>query len=275
MLSTKSSLPVWPYSGAVRQTDRHDGADKPAARGKALAQAEHGADRDGKDHVHRVLAHDRGENAGGRRDDVAHGQRRAADLAVDRRADLGVVEIDLRLLQRRLGAFDLRLKRLLARKRRVDARLLAGGRVEKLLGAAQRHRGIDELRLEIVDRRLLCRDVGLERRLLEPVEQVALLDLGALVEGALLDEGGDARDQVHAVGRLDAADEFERRAHRLRRDRGDADRGRAAGTRLLRRRGQRRGERQEQRQDGRGTCHPCDISPRRSNNCSLRATIIV
>jgi hypothetical protein len=41
-------------------------------------------------------------------DVVAGGHGGAADLAVDRRADLGVVEVDARLLELRLGAQDLR-----------------------------------------------------------------------------------------------------------------------------------------------------------------------
>ena len=67
-----------------------------------------------------------------------------------------------------------------------------------------------KLRLELRDRRLLCLDVGLKRCLLEPVEHVALFHLRAFGEERAVDEGGDARDEIDAVGRLDAADEFAR-----------------------------------------------------------------
>ena len=64
------------------------------------------------------------------------------------------------------------------------------------------------LRLELGDIGLVVIDLGLERRLLEQIEEVALLDLGALDKQPLFEKGGDPGDQRHPPDRLDAADEF-------------------------------------------------------------------
>src|SRR5437763_1861478 len=69
----------------------------------APLQLDHGARRHREDDEHRVLADDRHQGAGRRADIVAGRDRGAADLAVDRRADLGVVEVDAGLLELRLG----------------------------------------------------------------------------------------------------------------------------------------------------------------------------
>src|SRR6266516_759196 len=55
-----------------------------------------------KDHIDGVLADDRRELSGRGVDQIAHGEIRKSDPSIDRRADLRVAEIDLRLLERRL-----------------------------------------------------------------------------------------------------------------------------------------------------------------------------
>ena len=66
------------------------------------------ADREG--HIHRVPADDHGQRAAVRADDVALGQLGAADLAGDRRGDLGVAEVDVGGLQVGIGDDDLALR---------------------------------------------------------------------------------------------------------------------------------------------------------------------
>ena len=138
---------------------------KPPFARIAAAQVERGALRHREQHVHRVLADDRRQRAAGRRDDIAFGDRGAADLAVDRRADLGVAEVDLGGLQLRLRAGDLRRKGALRGERGVDGRLLPGGRASTASGPARRVScGIAVLRLELLDGRLGAVDLRLKRR---------------------------------------------------------------------------------------------------------------
>ena len=51
-------------------------------------------------------------------------------------------------------------------------------------------------------------DLRLERRLLEEVEEITLLDLGAFDEEPLFEKGGDPGDQRHPPHCLNAADEL-------------------------------------------------------------------
>ena len=146
--------------------------------------------------------------AGARRDDVADGDRGAADLAVDRRTDLGVGEIDLRLFLLCLRRQHLGRVGQHGGARRIDGGLLAGWRLDQRFGALKRQRGIRELRLGLLHGCFLGFQIGLERRLLQHVEQVALLHLGAFDEVPLFQERGDAGDQIDPVHRGDAADEF-------------------------------------------------------------------
>ncbi len=64
------------------------------------------------------------------------------------------------------------------------------------------------LRLQLGDIGLAVVDLGLERRLLEQIKEVALLDLGALDKQPLFEKGGDPGNQRHPPDRLDAADEL-------------------------------------------------------------------
>ncbi len=67
-------------------------------------------------------------------------------------------------------------------------------------------------------------DVGTERALLEPVKQVAFLDLGAFLEQHLVDEGRNPGDHVDPLGGHDAAGIFGRFGNRLALGRRDTDR---------------------------------------------------
>jgi hypothetical protein len=55
----------------------------------------------------------------------------------------------------------------------------------------------------------LCRiDVRLKGRLLDPIQQIALLYLGSFGEEPLFKEASDARHEIHAIHRLDASDKL-------------------------------------------------------------------
>ena len=64
------------------------------------------------------------------------------------------------------------------------------------------------------DRRLLDVHGCLERRALQRVKQIALLDVGTFREKLLVQKGGHARYDVDAVDRLNTAVEFVAVGHR-------------------------------------------------------------
>ena len=86
--------------------------------------------------------------------------------------------------------------------------MLAGDGLQQILRALERQLGIAVLRFELRDIRLVGVDLRLKRRLLEEVEEIALLDLGALDKQPLFEKGGDPGDQRHPPDRLDAADKL-------------------------------------------------------------------
>ena len=118
------------------------------------------------------------------RHDIADGHRGAADLAVDRRADFGVVEIDLRLLLLRLRGKQLRLVDSFVGARAIDRRLLAGGCVQQRFGAAEKDRGVRSCALSCSTAASLAATSASNGPLLELVEQIAVLDFRAFHESA-------------------------------------------------------------------------------------------
>ena len=123
-MSRKSVSPGSRIDAAVGQPDAH--GDMPvlvAELGDPALVVEHLALARLEDDVDRVLAHDRRERAGGRPDQIADGEVREADATVDRRANLGIAEIDLRLLERRLGFQNVGLRRRLVGGALIDRRL--------------------------------------------------------------------------------------------------------------------------------------------------------
>ena len=168
----------------------------------------------------------------------------AADAAVDRRADVGVAEVDLRLRQRRphlqhLGPAGVE-RRLVLVDDRLRAPLLPGqlelsGILQVGVGRLGLGRG--EVRLRLVDLRL-------ELHLLELVKQLARLDVLTFAEQHLVEKALDASAHVDLVDRLDPPDEFEGLADPLQRCRAYADgRRRRRGGLLL---GVAAGENQDQ-----------------------------
>ena len=81
-------------------------------------------------------------------------------------------------------------------------------RLQQVLRALERQLGIGVLRLQLRHIRLVSLDLRLKRRLLEAVEEIALLDLGALDEEPLFEKRADPGNERHPTHRLDAADEL-------------------------------------------------------------------
>jgi hypothetical protein len=149
--------------------------------------------------VNRVLADDGGKHAAARPDEIAYGQQRAADAAIDRRVDVGVAQFQLRPLQLRLqlcevsaglvaardGVFQPRLRRDIALRQRQLPLIFLPGAGERGL------------------RRLECAlrvgDGGQIRGFFDDEQQVALLHVRAFLKQALLKKAVDAGAQFHLV----------------------------------------------------------------------------
>ncbi len=106
-----------------------------------LAEGEEFTPAYGKDHIHRVLAHNRGQDAAVGRNDVSLRDLGPADLSGDGRPDVGVGKVDLGRVQVCLRLYDvcggvfIRGFRLVALLRRPEAFL------QKLFGALQLNLG--------------------------------------------------------------------------------------------------------------------------------------
>ena len=129
------------------------------------------ADRKGD--VDRVLADDGREHAAVGPDQVADAERGTADAAGDRRVDLGVAEIDLRPLERRLGLQDAGRGHLVGGASLVDLRLRNVLVLDQLFAALQLDRGVDAVRLGARELGLTLVDHRLVGRLLDHEQEVA------------------------------------------------------------------------------------------------------
>ena len=199
----------------------------------ALPELQGRARGDGEQHVHGVLPHNGGERAAARPHHVADRDLRLPDLAVDRGLDGRVVEVDLRGAEVGLCGEELPREVALVGLGGVDVGLLARRGVEQGLGALQVDVRVGELRLDLLHRAALGVDIGLEGRLLEPVERVPRLHLAAFREVDMLQIGRDAGHEVDGVDGLDATDEVLGLGDGLQPHLGDADRGRRARARGL------------------------------------------
>jgi hypothetical protein len=68
--------------------------------------------------------------------------------------------------------------------------------------------GVFECCLQLRHNRLLRRKIGLERTPFEKIEFISRLDFVAFLEQPLFQKGGDARDHVDPVDRLDPSEKF-------------------------------------------------------------------
>lgn len=164
--------------------------------------------RHGEDDIYQVLADDGGQHARTWSDDVALRHRCAPDLASHRRADQGVVEIDLRGLGLGLRDLHLGFEAALVRNRRVVDGLLPGRASEQGPRAFGRQLGIFKRRLELRHLRLFRCEIRFERTALKPIELIACVDLGALLEQAPFQKCGDARNDIDSIDRLDPPEKF-------------------------------------------------------------------
>ena len=221
---------------AVVGGDRAVGAEDLHARGLARsADAVVVAFSEREAHPHRVYLRERGEErglgVGG--DEAPFGAKRAAADAADGRGDARIGEVELRLLELRVGRGDRGFGLARGRPRLVELAL-----ADRLLGGE----GLEALRLELGEaaaRALLHeRRAGLLRsevvgRRIDDEEDFACRHSRALVVEALLEDSRDARADLDLARALGLADRLERDRHALRlgADRGHGERGRGGGGR--------------------------------------------
>ncbi len=191
---------------SVRQPDMNDDVGVLVRFSHPALVVENVALADLKDDVDRILADDGGKPSGRGLHQIADGERGEPDPPVDRRADLGVAEIDLRLVELRLRLHDARQRPLFVRLALVDGGLRDVVVADELLAALQLQLCVDLRRLGLGERGARLLDGSLVRRLLDPEQQIALLDLLPFGEIALLDEARHARDDIDFVDRRDPSD---------------------------------------------------------------------
>ncbi len=159
-------------------------------------------------------------------DQVAGGDQRPADAAVDGRGHAGEGEIQLRAVQLRLNRRGCRAG--FAGGTDAGVGELVGNRV--LLAQAFAAFGFGDGALlvgaSLLQLRLQALDLGLERARVDLEQEVAFLHQRAFLEGHLVDETGHARADLHRLRRFQAASEFIPLGHLLFDDFRDADGGR-------------------------------------------------
>ncbi len=159
-----------------------------------------------RDDVDGVLADDRCQRSRGGLHEIALGEPFESDPTVDWRADLGVAEINLRLLERRLRLHHARLRRRLVGLALVDCGLRDVLIAHELLAALKLQLGVDLGRLGLGEGGARLVDRCLVGCLLDAEQQVALLDVLPFGEGAFLDEARHSRNEIDLVDRRNAAD---------------------------------------------------------------------
>src|SRR4051794_28738853 len=158
--------------------------------------------------VHRVLADDRRQRAALRGDDIALRDHCAADLAGDRRDDIGIAEIDLRRFQVGLVDQDLGGGGAVGGQRLVARDDGAAAGLHQLLGPLELNCRQQFLRLARLQRALRLVDRGLELVRFDPVERLSLLYKVAFREQHLFEEAGDAGLNIDPLDRLNPTDEI-------------------------------------------------------------------
>ncbi len=175
--------------------------------------------------IHRILADDRREDATVGADDITLGQSGAADLAGNRRDDVGVAKVDLRRLQVAFIGHDGALRHSFGRNGFVPC-LFRGDVLCKqfVLPFPGLHRQL-VLRFARLQRALGLVDRGIEQAFFDAIERRALLDHIALLEEDRLQVTLYSRPDLDAVDRLDPPDKVERLRDRplFSADRADRD----------------------------------------------------
>jgi hypothetical protein len=144
---------------------------------------------------------------GRRADEVADRDGGAPDAAGERRADLGVAQLQLGLVQGCLQARDLAAGIGLFGGGLIEPLLRAGAARDQLRGAIDLERGQGQRRFRLLDAALDLIDGGFVRLLLDHEQEVTLLDVLAFLEQAFLQKALDAGAQLDLVARLNAARE--------------------------------------------------------------------
>src|SRR5262249_33341173 len=216
--------------GAVGQLDANvDMRVLPGVFGAAPVVVEQIALADLEGDVDGVLADDRCKLSRGGLDQVALGENLESDPTVDWGADLGVAEIDLRLVERRLCLHHARLRRRLVGLALVDRRLRDVLVTHQLPTAVELQLAVDLRRLGLREGGAGLLDGRLVGRLLDQEQQVALLDVLSLFEFALLEKARHAGDDIDLIDRGEASDVIDGFGHLPAHHWRDRNRGRRRG----------------------------------------------
>ena len=146
-----------------------------------------------KGDIHRILTDDDGQRPALRRDHVAFGNISPADLARNRRNDLGITKIDPGGLQ--IGLIDEKraFGRFIGGERLVAAHLSPGSLPQQFLGALQLSFGQGLRGLVFRQGTFSLSDGSLEQPLFDAVERRSFLDEIALLERNFLEISCDPR----------------------------------------------------------------------------------
>ena len=182
----------------------------------------------GEVHVDGIQLLHRGHLRGGRGfDQGAFRDQRLADAARDGRSDVGVAQVDGRVVLRGLGGRHGGVG-LAERRHGVVVFLLADGvGLDQRRIAVSQQLGAEEIRLRLLELRRRLIVGGLIGRRIDLEQQLVFLDVAALLEGDLLDDAGHARTDLRIAHGIHAARQFGNDGSTLRLHGNDADLGHA------------------------------------------------
>ena len=142
--------------------------------------------------IDRIVGNDRGQHARVR-NEIAGGDQRARNAAVDRRAHFGELEVEARRFQRGRGGADVVGAGAGGRGELIEILLRDHVLRDQPLAAVMVRRGERRLRARAAQLRVEPVHFGLERTRVDAEQQLAFLDARAFGELNGIDEAADAR----------------------------------------------------------------------------------
>ena len=172
--------------------------------------------------IDRIVGDDSGQHVGVR-NQIAGGDQRARNAAVDRRAHLGELEVESRRFQCRRGGTDIVGAGAGGRGELIEILLRDHVLRDQALAAVMVRRGELGLRTRATQLRAEPVHFGLERTRIDAEQQLAFLDARAFAELNGIDETADSRPDFDAFDGLQSAAEFLPVAKRLGDHAGNGD----------------------------------------------------
>ena len=190
-----------------------------------LAQVDQHALRNRERHIDRRHLVDHGKRRGiGRAHEIADLHIGGADPARERRADRGVAFLDLQIVERGLIGLDGAGQDVGLGPGVIDIDLRGGALGDEIVVAAQVALRALELRLVLGEHALGLFDLGVDLAAVEREQQIAFVDLGAVLEMHRDDGGFQPRFQRHAGDRRHHSDRVDVDGHGLALRLGQLDR---------------------------------------------------